>query len=107
MPRSRDEQARRVAAIGQGRFDQSVARTRHELRHEATAIDVDERSVGEMSEVVALAAQGDGTDEELLRSLQVERSAVAIVAWWSVKADSLSHLNRRGGPGGAFGARRR
>jgi trk system potassium uptake protein TrkA len=33
-----------------------------------------------VSDIVALATQGDGSDEALLRSLQVERSPVAIVA---------------------------
>ena len=45
-----------------------------------TAIDRDERQVEEASEFVALATQGNGADEDLLRSLQVERSAVAVVA---------------------------
>jgi trk system potassium uptake protein TrkA len=80
MPRSRDENGRRVVVIGLGRFGQSVARTLHELRYEVTAIDVDERAVEEVSGFVALAAQGDGTDEAVLRSLQVEQSDVAVVA---------------------------
>lgn len=77
---SRHERERRVAVIGLGRFGRSVARTLHELHYEVTAIDVDERQVEEASDFVSLAAQGDGMDEALLRSLQVERSTVAIVA---------------------------
>lgn len=80
MLRSRDGTDRRVVVVGLGRFGQSVARTLHELRYEVTAIDRDEQAVEEASGYVALAAQGDGTDEVLLRSLQVERSAVAVVA---------------------------
>ena len=80
MLRSRDGNGRRVTVVGLGRFGLSVARTLHELRYEVTAIDRDERVVQEASEFVVLAAQGDGTDETLLRSLQVERSSVAIVA---------------------------
>lgn len=70
----------RITVIGLGRFGRSVARTLHELGYEVTAIDQDERRVEEASEFVELAAQGDGADEDLLRSLQVDRSAVAIVA---------------------------
>ena len=80
MPRRRETQDRRVTVIGLGRFGRSVVRALYELGYEVTAIDRDERRVEEASDVVALATQGDGSDEELLRSLQVERSPVAIVA---------------------------
>lgn len=79
--RDRERSAKqRVAVIGLGRFGMSVARTLSELGYEVTAIDVNERPVAEVSNFVTLAAQGDGTDEELLRSLQVEQSDVGIVA---------------------------
>jgi trk system potassium uptake protein TrkA len=80
MPRRADSQDRRVTIIGLGRFGRSVARTLFELGYEVTAIDRDERQVEEASDFVALATQGDGSDEGLLRALQVERSAAAIVA---------------------------
>jgi trk system potassium uptake protein TrkA len=80
MPRRADSQDRRVTVIGLGRFGRSVARTLFELGYEVTAIDRDERQVEEASDFVALATQGDGSDEGLLRALQVERSAAAIVA---------------------------
>ena len=80
MPRSKNGDGRRVVVVGLGRFGQSVARTLHELRYEVTAIDRDEQAVEEASGYVALAAQGDGTDEATLRSLQVEQSDVAVVA---------------------------
>jgi trk system potassium uptake protein TrkA len=80
MPRRRQTQERRVTVIGLGRFGRSVVRTLYELGYEVTAIDRDEHRVEEASDFVALATQGDGSDEDLLRSLQVERSAVAIVA---------------------------
>lgn len=80
MPRPRERSVRRVTVIGLGRFGRGVARTLHELGYEVTAVDIDERQVEEASEYVSLATQGNGTDEELLRSLQVERSDVGIVA---------------------------
>lgn len=70
----------RVAIIGLGRFGRSTALTLNDLGYEVTAIDIDERRVSDAAQHVALAAQGDGTDEELLRSLQVDQSDVGIVA---------------------------
>jgi trk system potassium uptake protein TrkA len=69
-----------VAVIGLGRFGTSLARTLHELGYDVTAIDIGERQVAEAADFVTLAAQGDGTDEEMLRSLHVERSDVGVVA---------------------------
>ena len=69
-----------MTVVGLGRFGRGVARTLFELGYEVTAIDRDERQVEAVSGFVALATQGDGSDEDLLRALQAERSAVAIVA---------------------------
>lgn len=69
----------RVAVVGLGRFGSSVAQTLHELGYEVTAVDVDEGRVADAAEWSTLAAQGDGTDEELLRSLNVDRCQVGIV----------------------------
>jgi trk system potassium uptake protein TrkA len=89
MPRRRATQERRVTVIGLGRFGRSVARTLYELGYEVTAIDRDERQVEEASNFVAIATQGDGSDEDLLRSLQVDRSAVVIVAQGSELESSV------------------
>ena len=70
----------RVSVIGLGRFGSSVARTLHELGYEVTAIDLDERLIQEASDYVTLAAQGDGTDQELLQQLHVDKSDVVVVA---------------------------
>ncbi len=79
--RQRDrEAADRVVLIGLGRFGTSTARTLMSLGYEVLAIDIHERPVAEASDFVTLAAQGDGTDEELLRSLHVDESDVGIVA---------------------------
>jgi trk system potassium uptake protein TrkA len=69
-----------VVVIGLGRFGTAVARVCHELGYDVTAIDVDERRVAEVADIVTLAAQADGSDEEALRALGVERSAVGVVA---------------------------
>jgi trk system potassium uptake protein TrkA len=93
MVRSRRETGRRVAVIGLGRFGRGVARTLHELHYEVTAVDVDERQVADAANFVDLAAQGDGTDESLLRSLQIDQSDVAIVAQGSqIEASILATL---------------
>ncbi|MCC6315479.1 MAG: TrkA family potassium uptake protein [Thermomicrobiales bacterium] len=69
----------KVAVVGLGRFGESVARTLNDLGYEVTAIDSDERRVAQIADDVTLAAQGDGTDEEVLRSLHVDRSDVGVV----------------------------
>jgi len=70
----------RVAVIGLGRFGTSIARTLHELGYEVTAIDLRESIVQEAADYVTLAAQGDGTDQELLQQLNIDKSDVVVVA---------------------------
>ncbi len=70
----------RITVVGLGRFGTSLARELHDLDYEVTVIDTDARLVESAADNVTLAAQGDATDEELLRSLDVERSHVAVVA---------------------------
>jgi trk system potassium uptake protein len=83
----------RVSVIGLGRFGRSLAKTLHELGYEVTAIDLDERLVQEASEWATLAAQGDGTDQELLEQLNVQHSDVAVVAQGeSLEASVLTTL---------------
>lgn len=80
MARNDDGAPKRASVIGLGRFGTSVAETLHDLGYEVTAIDIDEKRVAEIADDVTLAAQGDATDEEVLRSLAVDRSDYAIVA---------------------------
>src|SRR3954470_17792749 len=80
MGKARVGESDRVTVIGLGRFGTSVARTLNSLGYDVTAVDLNEQRVEEAADFVALAAQGDGTDEETLRQLQVDRSDVAIVA---------------------------
>ena len=93
MNRDRGRDARRVVVIGLGRFGTSAARNLHELGYEVMAIDIGEKQVAEASGFVTMAAQGDGTDEELLRSLHVEQSDVGIIAQGeSLEASVLATL---------------
>lgn len=94
MPESRRTGApERVAVIGLGRFGRSVAQELYELGYEVTAIDLNEKLVQESSEWVTLAAQGDGTDQELLEQLNVQHSDVAVVAQGeSLEASVLTTL---------------
>ncbi|MEZ4498542.1 MAG: TrkA family potassium uptake protein [Thermomicrobiales bacterium] len=83
----------RVVVIGLGRFGRAAARTCHHLGYEVLAIDLDEKRVADAARYTALAVQGDGTDEELLRGLQVSKSDVAIVAQGeSLEASILSAM---------------
>lgn len=94
MPDSKRNGAKeRVTIIGLGRFGRSVAKTLHELGYEVTAIDLSAKLVQEASEWVTLAAQGDGTDQELLEQLNVQQSDVAVVAQGeNLEASVLSTL---------------
>ena len=79
--------------IGLGRFGTSVARTLHELGYEVTAVDRGEKQIQEAADFVTLAAQGDGTDQELLQQLNIDQSAVAVVAQGeSLESSVLSTL---------------
>lgn len=83
----------RVTVIGLGRFGTSVARTLSELGYEVLAIDTDERTTQAASEYVTLAAQGDGTDPDLLAQLNVPESDVVVVAQGeNLEASVLSTL---------------
>ena len=77
--RRSDTARKRVAVIGLGRFGSSVARVCHELGYDVTAIDVDEARVAEAADYATLAAQADGSDEQALLSLGVDRSEVGVV----------------------------
>lgn len=94
MPDSKRSGApERVSIIGLGRFGRSLAKTLHELGYEVTAIDLNEKLVQDASDWVTLAAQGDGTDQELLEQLNVQHSDVAVVAQGeSLEASVLTTL---------------
>lgn len=82
-----------MTVIGLGRFGSSVARTLHELGYEVTAIDLSDKNIQTASEYVTLAAQGDGTDQELLEQLNVDKSDVTVVAQGeNLEASVLSTL---------------
>lgn len=88
-----NSQPERVTIIGLGRFGVSVAKTLFDQGYEVTAVDLDEQVVAEAADFVTLAAEGDGTDEELLRSLGVDRSDYGIVAQGeNLEASALSTL---------------
>lgn len=83
----------RVTVIGLGRFGTSVAKSLVDLGYEVLAIDTDERKIADASEYLTLAAQGDGTDQELLEQLNVPASDVAVVAQGeNLEASVLSTL---------------
>ncbi|MCA9833023.1 MAG: TrkA family potassium uptake protein [Thermomicrobiales bacterium] len=83
----------RVTVIGLGRFGTSVAHELSELGYEVMAIDKDQQKVQAASEYVTLAAQGDGTDQELLEQLNVPQSDVVVVAQGeNLEASVLSTL---------------
>ena len=85
-----DTARKRVAVIGLGRFGSSVARVSHELGYDVTAIDIAEDRVAEAADYATLAAQADGSDEETLLSLGVDRSDVGVVGQGQNIEESIS-----------------
>jgi trk system potassium uptake protein TrkA len=81
---------KRVAVIGLGRFGTSVARVCHDLGYDVTAIDIAEERVAEAADYATLAAQADGSDQEALLSLGVDRSEVAVVGQGQNIEESIS-----------------
>lgn len=94
MPQPRHSGApERVTVIGLGRFGTSVAKTLNTLGYEVLAIDINQQNIEEASEYVTLAAQGDGTDPDLLEQLNVPQSDVVVVAQGeNLEASVLSTL---------------
>lgn len=94
MPQPRPSGApERVTVIGLGRFGTSVAKTLNTLGYEVLAIDINQQNIEEASEYVTLAAQGDGTDPDLLEQLNVPQSDVVVVAQGeNLEASVLSTL---------------
>lgn len=80
MRRGESWRPERIAVIGLGRFGTATAVELADLGYDVTAIDVDEQRVAAVAERVALAVQGNGTDENVLRSLSIDQSDVGIVA---------------------------
>ena len=79
-----------MSVIGLGRFGSSVARVCHELGYDVTAIDIDEDRVAEAADYATLAAQADGSEQEALLSLGVDRSEVAVVGQGQNVEESVS-----------------
>lgn len=94
MPNTKHSGApERVTIIGLGRFGTSVAKTLMALGYEVLAIDNNQRTIEDASEWVTLAAQGDGTDPDLLEQLNVPHSDVVVVAQGeNLEASVLSTL---------------
>lgn len=96
---TRSSGGERVVVIGLGRFGRSVALTLHQLGYGVTGIDIDEQIVANLADSIALAVQGDGSDEQLLKSLQVDRCMAGIVGQGgSIEGSLLAtlHLKRLG-----------
>lgn len=75
--------------LGLGRFGMSVARTLCELGQEVLAVDAHEELVGAIAPHVTQAVQLDATDEEALRSLDVQSFDAAIVSIGQNTRDSI------------------
>jgi trk system potassium uptake protein TrkA len=71
---------RQFAVIGLGRFGASVAKTLSEHGCQVLAIDTDEDSIQNFSEIVAQAVCADATDEKALKAVGINSVDVAVVS---------------------------
>lgn len=70
----------RVTVIGLGRFGSSMVRHLYEIGYDVIAIDINQDHVDAVQRDALLAVRADGTDEQALIDLEVDKSDVAIVA---------------------------
>jgi len=70
----------RIAVLGLGRFGMNLARLLTQNRVEVIAIDRNHALVDEVKDDVSLAVSMDSTDEDALRSHEVHRADVCVVA---------------------------
>ncbi|MDP9382500.1 MAG: TrkA family potassium uptake protein [Chloroflexota bacterium] len=65
---------------GLGRFGSSVARTLYGLGHEVLGIDLNERLCEDLKTEITHVVQGDATDLDVLRAIDIEQFEAAVVA---------------------------
>lgn len=75
--------------IGLGRFGSAVALTLMDAHCEVLAIDIEEKPVQQIAELVTNAAVADARDEAVLRSLGIDNYDCAIVSIGSDVASSI------------------
>jgi trk system potassium uptake protein TrkA len=76
------------AIVGMGRFGRAVARHLAGLDQAVLAIDRDRSRLDQVSDDVEAVAVADSTDEEAMRSLQLERLACVVVTIGSRAAEA-------------------
>lgn len=69
-----------VIVLGLGRFGGNVAKTLYELDYEVLGVDNNERIVNEFSRYITHSIQADITDEDFLKSIDIEKFDAAVVA---------------------------
>ncbi len=69
-----------ILLIGLGRFGKHIALQLHQLGHQVMGVDHNEDRVNDAMDVVTNAQIGDSTNEEFLRSLDIDNYDVCIVA---------------------------
>ena len=68
-----------ILLVGVGNFGKHIARKFNELGHEVMAIDQDEERINDVIPLVTSAQIGDSTNEDFLRTLDVDNYDVCIV----------------------------
>jgi trk system potassium uptake protein TrkA len=83
-----------ILVTGLGRFGHSLARTLAESGHEVIVLDISERAVQQVADLVDQAVVGDATNATVLREIGATDVDLAIVAMANVEASVLitTHL---------------
>ena len=80
---------KQVVIIGLGRFGGSLATTLFDMGHGVLAMDTDEKKVQTVSTKVTHAVQADGTDEGVLKELDIGNFDVAVVTMGTAIQNSV------------------
>lgn len=83
---------RQFAVIGLGRFGSSVATTLSEKGCQVLAIDINDATVQDYSEIVTHSVCVDATDEKALKAVGIENIDVAVVSVGDIEASILITL---------------
>jgi len=80
---------KQFAVIGLGRFGSSVARTLAGMGYEVLGLDPNEEIVDELSHVLTHAVVGDGTEEDVLKSLGLRNFDCVVVATGDIESSTI------------------
>ncbi len=86
-----------IAIIGLGTFGSELAMQLTQFGHHILAIDIDEKKINAVKDVVDVAIQADVSDEEVLKQLEINKFDIVIFAMSSALESiilAITHLKK-------------